>query len=269
MKTSLPSFILLLLFLSACNTESLVIPYNDKPVVESYLYVGKPITVKVSRLAAYESDAILSGDDLTNLSVTISKEGKMYPAMYNATDSLYHGPQDLLVEEGVDYTLDFSFNNKEVTATAQALSKPKDFKQSEATLYITSFNGTFSGGTPVIPDPLKLTWLNPENDYYMVIIENLEAEPQPINTSVNNVARRVFRNQPAQTSETEIGPRSFQYYGHHRLILFHVDADYASLYKDSGTSSQNITTPPTNVNNGLGIFTAINSDTLFLDIIKK
>jgi hypothetical protein len=52
------------------------------------------------------------------------------------------------------------------------------------------------------------------------------------------------------------------------LILYHLNADYAALYNDTGNSSQNLTNPTTNIENGLGIFTGINADTLLLNVIK-
>jgi hypothetical protein len=135
---------------------------------------------------------------------------------------------------------------------------------------VAGFSGSFTGGMPEMPDPVKTNWSNPENDYYLVVVENTEENPAVINDfGGNNPPARLFRNEPTQTNSYDIRAQQFQYYGKHRIILFHINPEYSSLYKDSGTTSQNITTPPTNVTNGLGIFTAIHSDTLFLDVIKK
>ncbi|NJO24567.1 MAG: hypothetical protein HC867_00495 [Bacteroidia bacterium] len=42
--------------------------------------------------------------------------------------------------------------------------------------------------------------------------------------------------------------------------------EYAALYNSNGNSSQNLTTVPTNVQNGLGIFTGVNADTVFVTV---
>ena len=52
----------------------------------------------------------------------------------------------------------------------------------------------------------------------------------------------------------------------HRIVLFHLNPDYAALYKQSSTSTQHIATPPTRVVNGLGIFTGVNTDTLYVAV---
>lgn len=49
------------------------------------------------------------------------------------------------------------------------------------------------------------------------------------------------------------------------IILYHVLPDYASLYEENTTSSKNLTNPSTSITNGYGIFTGLNSDTLYID----
>jgi hypothetical protein len=60
----------------------------------------------------------------------------------------------------------------------------------------------------------------------------------------------------------------FQYYGTHRIILYHVLPDYATLYDSNSTSSQNLSNPSTSILNGYGIFTGLNSDTLFVEVTE-
>jgi len=45
-------------------------------------------------------------------------------------------------------------------------------------------------------------------------------------------------------------------------VLYHLNPEYAALYKFSGNTSLNIREPTTNIENALGIFTGINADTL-------
>ena len=46
------------------------------------------------------------------------------------------------------------------------------------------------------------------------------------------------------------------------LILYHVNPDYAAIYNSSSASSQDLTGASSDINNGQGIFTGLNSDTL-------
>ena len=63
--------------------------------------------------------------------------------------------------------------------------------------------------------------------------------------------------------------RDLQQFGDHRVIVYRVNPEYAALYESASNSSLNISEPPTNINNGLGIFTGISSDTLFFKVIEK
>ena len=144
------------------------------------------------------------------------------------------------------------------------------FKQSVTQIKMSGIDFSTRPPTrPAMPDPVKLTWTNGDNSYYMVVIENMETAPIAINDYGDKLPPgRFFRNAPTQTNQYEIQSMQFQYYGRHRLILYHLNADYAALYNDTGNSSQNLTNPTTNIENGLGIFTGINADTLLLNVIK-
>jgi len=249
-------------------TESLESVYQDKPIVESYLYVGQPILTKITRITPYDANAPKAEDDINNLTVTILEDNQEI-TLQPMGDGIYESSADFKLKENVDYTIQFYFNNKEVTAITRALTKPKEFTQSVTSIKVTGFSGSFTGGMPDFPDPVKTTWSNPESDYYLVVVENTEENPTAINDFGDSERpARLFRNEPTQTNSYDIRAQQFQYYGMHRIILFHINPEYSALYKDSGTTSQNITTPPTNVINGLGIFTAIHSDTLFLNVTK-
>ena len=104
--------------------------------------------------------------------------------------------------------------------------------------------------------------------YSLVVVKNIETNPERINLGVSEPVI-IFRTNPIQTNTYPVRARLFQYYGRHRIILYKINAEYAALYQDNGRSSLNIKTPFTNVINGLGIFTGINSDTVMLRIKKN
>ena len=265
---------LLLFLLNACNDND-QLQFNDVPVVESYLTSNKPVSLQISRKTAFDENVALSDDDINALQIKIKydNQSRIIPA---AGDGLY---TDLafIPQAGTVYELEFTFNNKTVTSSTQIPSKPVNFEQSVTTIEVQgmTFGGGFGGGPggtrPEMPDPVKLTWTNDDAGYYMVVIENIETAPIAINDFGGNeedAPRRIFRNEPTQSNQYEIAAMNFQYYGHHRLILFHLNAEYAALYNDNGTTSQNLTNPITNVENGLGIFTGINADTLMINVVE-
>ncbi len=121
-----------------------------------------------------------------------------------------------------------------------------------------------------MPDPVKITWDNPDGSYYLIVVENLETTLEPIRDfGGKEPPGHRFKKSPTNSSSEEIREMDFQYFGMHRIILNHVLPDYAALYKQSSTSSQNLTNPSTSITNGYGIFTGLNSDTLYLNIKKQ
>ena len=62
---------------------------------------------------------------------------------------------------------------------------------------------------------------------------------------------------------------SVQQYGTHRVKLFRVNPEYADLYENREQDSRNLTEPLTNVENGLGIFTAFSYDAAYFEVVKK
>ncbi|TAE45333.1 MAG: DUF4249 family protein, partial [Bacteroidetes bacterium] len=176
----------------------------------------------------------------------------------------------LVITEGEIYTLNFMYRGNLVSAETIIPSKPQNLKASESSIVITPFDpgGGFGGGLPEFPDPIALTWDNPDQEYHVVVVANIESDPDPINEDQEEDFRPVFRNEPDQTNTYEVGFQSFEYYGNHRIVLFHILPEYAALYDNTGNSSQNLSTPSSNVENGLGIFTGMHSDTLYVEVTQ-
>lgn len=260
------------LFYSCDESDQLA--FNDIPVVESYLTGNKPVSLQISRKTAFDENVALSDDDINALQVKI-KSGNQLRIIPAAGDGLYVDSA-FIPKEGTVYELEFTFNGKTVTSSTQIPSKPMNFEQSVTEIEVQGFSagggfgGGFGGERPTMPDPVRLTWTNDDAGYYMVVIENIETSPTAINdfgSDEENAPRRIFRNEPTLSNQFEIAAMNFQYYGRHRLILFHLNAEYAALYNDTGNTSQNLTNPVTNVENGLGIFTGINADTLMIKVV--
>jgi len=254
--------------LISCDTEEVQLAFNNIPVVESYLITTKPVSIQITRKTPYDTNVALSDDnlDLLQVKVLYNDQIRLIPSVGNGE----YKDATFFPQEGVTYKLEFLFNNQTVSSSTEILSKPENVKQSVTQITMPSIDFSTRPPTrPAMPDPVKLTWTNNDNSYYMVVIENMETAPTAINDYGDRVPPvRSFRNAPTQTNQYEIPSMQFQYYGRHRLIVYHLNADYAALYNDTGNSSQNLTNPTTNILNGLGIFTGINADTLLLNVLK-
>lgn len=258
-------FILLVVLIIGCKKEENQ-EFTDTPIIESYLKPDSFFNVIVSRQIPFSSDVNYSSDDINNLAVNV---------VYNNVTCLLkpigngkYIDSTLIVKEGDQYNLSFNYNSKNVTAYTYIPSKPINVTQSESIIYIErmdSTSGPPSSGT--MPDPISITWDNTDDSYYLVIVENMESTLDPIRDfGDKEPPGNRFKKSPTNSSSEEIRAMDFQYYGTHRIILFHVLPDYAALYEQNSTSSQNLTNPSTSIVNGYGIFTGLNSDTLYIEV---
>lgn len=242
--------------------------FTDTPIVESYLNPGDYLNLHVSRQLPFSSGVQYSSDDIDNLTIKVTNGNNLF-TLTPLGDGKYID-SSLIVKEGESYSLSFKYNLRNVTAVTNIPPKPTNFTQSVKAIYVDRMSSSSrppSGGMGTMPEPVILKWDNYNESYYIVIIENMESNLDPIRDFGDTTPPgNMFRKSPTTSSGLELRPQEFQYFGRHRIILYHVLPDYASLYSDNSTSSQNLTNPSTSIMNGYGIFTGLNADTLYLNV---
>lgn len=259
-------FIFLLVVVSSCKKETLS-EFNDSPIIEGYILPGGGLKVKIIRQTPFDDNVIYSDDDINNLEVRVLINGSEYLML--PTGNGYYACNSVLVQDGDEFTLRFVYNSKNVSAYTYIPAKPEEFAQSVTEIEIERMDTTMGPPSMVQPDPIEMSWKNFDNSYYLIVVENIESVLDPIRDfGDNGPPTNTFRKSPTQNSSEELRSMEFSYYGTHRIVLYHVLPDYASLYDESSTSSQNITNPSTSIVNGYGIFTGLSSDTLYV-IVKE
>lgn len=255
------------LFISSCKKEISEPSFVDTPIIQSFLTVGSPATVNVSKLTAFDPNAQYSNDNVAALNIKITFGDSVHTL--NSIGGGNYVDSSLIINDSTQYSLQFNYNSKPVTATTKALSKPTGYTQSVTDINMTQIPVGGSSFGITLPDNIIFNWTNNDHSYYIMVVQNIEINPELINLNESTADQnRLFRNEPIQDITTQLRPRQFHYYGMHKIILYHILSDYADLYKSDGTSSQNLTTPSTNIFNGLGIFTAMNSATLYINVHK-
>ena len=260
---------------TACEKDSNLIEGGIKPVVEGYLVAGRPISITVKKEIAFTDDNSAVETPILGLSIKVSGNGQTY-ALKSSGNGLYESDKTVRLKVGSTYTLAFDYNGKAISASTTIPTKPVGFTSDLTSIARTKLD--LSSGSSNIRNPdgntdVNLTWTNPASEYHFVVADNVEISPVaiitlPTNTNFQDIIRR-FRSQPVQGTETRLRSQQFQYFGKHNLVLLKVNPDYVALYNSSGTTSQNISTPPTTITNGLGIFTGINADTLAFSVKQK
>lgn len=262
-----------ILLLSACEETAISSIDAETPVVSSYLYAGQSLDslrVTLSNSYAREDTQLLTLDELE---ISIIEGDNSY--VLTPSGEGYYQQSALIIETEKSYNLAFEWKGATISASTfvpakRAVSLSTSLIEMEK---ITNTGGFPGGGFTEI-DPIEVSWDNPEGDYYYVLIENLETNPEYVNDFLadleENLGQRFRRiTEPDITDVYSIDPRrEITQYGTHRVIVFRVSPEYAALYQTSGTSSQSLTEPPSNIENGLGIFTGVSSDTLYFEVKK-
>lgn len=258
-----PAVSALFVFFSSCTEEDALAP-DPLPVVESYLTPGQPVKVQITKEILYgKTDTLIP---LEGLTVQISHNGQSWPLVETAAGQ--YGTTSLQIAAGETYRLSFTYSGQEITATTEVPAFPGTVTASGTSLTVPQLG---SGTGVDIPDPIQYNWDNPDQEYHLLVVRNMEADPQPITFNIgDDVIEKpepVFRIPPHRGNSQQLSLGRFSYYGRHAVILYRIQPEYAALYEDNGNNSGNLVAPPTNISNGLGIFTGVNAaDTLWVHI---
>ncbi|GAA4457758.1 hypothetical protein [Rurimicrobium arvi] len=255
------------LFLAACKKSTTTPAYNYDPVIAAYLSPDIPLSLTLSHQSATGSDSF-NAPPLDSLNLVVSVGDSSY--ILRPLGGGVYADSVLYLQAGASVGLRFVYNNKVVTASTVIPPRPVDFAQDASALSVEKVTADTQPARPGEEAAITFTWDNTEGAYYMIVVQNLESSPERIiDTSVTNIdTNRRFRTRPEITDTYELSARSFTYFGYHRVILYRLNADYAYLYLNTNSNSQNLYTPSNGISNGVGIFTGINADTLYVQVNK-
>jgi hypothetical protein len=253
--------ILGVLAFSSCTKTSVDTAISNKPVVVGYLVPGQLISVKIYQQKQL-TDTATYGAAIKGLALTLSDGSKTVSLTESAAGTYTYSDNSFLVT-GKTYTLQFTYLNTQVSAQTVMPEKPQNYTATKTTINLPT--GTSSS----ISDSVATTfrWGNPDSVYHVLAFKNDDTAPFQINSRGNPPVN--FTVTVNKTIEYQMLYRSFNYIGIYRAILLSVDKEYIDLLNNqSGSSSQNLANIPTNVNNGLGIFTAMQADTIKLTLTQ-
>ncbi|AYL98955.1 DUF4249 family protein [Mucilaginibacter celer] len=252
-----------MLMTAACKKNSADINAVNKPVVEAYLVAGQPLSLKVYQQKDL-TDTATYGVALTGLSINVSN-GSQTVKLTEGAGGTYTYSDAAFITAGKTYTMQFNYNNATVSASTLMPGKPAGFKLTDSVFH-----------EPNIIDPAyndkvlqTVTWSNPDSLQHILLFKNLDSNPFEI-IAVRSNRKPSFEINTERTAIYNITQNTFKYYGHYQVILLRVNDEYINiLSSNTRGSSQNLVNTPTNVVNGLGIFTAMQADTLNLRVTTQ
>ena len=256
-----------LLIFSSCEQDNNIEVETDIPVVEAFLIPGEPINhVKLTKLIPFLNDGSSSSAEPINdadISIVVRDETFKLQEDISGRGLYFFEDTSVHIVENEEYYIEFLYNNKIISAKTIAPEKPENFIISQNIIYIERI---VEGSYPNFDNATyEISWDNLDGSNYYLSIDLMETVIDPVNYRFTDTITQTL-NTPTITDIYNINSSSLRYYGNYRVVVYKVNEEYANLYESSSTSSQSLTDPYSNIENGKGIFTAFNTDTLFFEV---
>jgi len=254
--------VVVLTSLFSCKKENAVLADYTRPVVQAYLIPGTAVKVKVY-YQKYLDDTISHGFPLKDLRLKLS-DGTQTVSLTETSDGVYQYADSGFVKDRLTYKLSFEYLDKTISAETTVPDKPKGFSASASTQLVPAFS---FGTEPEAFVPVAFKWSNPDQGYYILVFKNTDAYP----TRTNSRDTRAYKDSEeilGQVSSFQTQQMTFNFLGNYKVLLFRINKEYSDAMNSGGGTSLNLTNPYTNVVNGLGVFTAMRSDTLDLKVYQ-
>ena len=278
-------FILTLLnifiFSNSCEDDFSAVPDENLVVVQAYIYAGQPVKdiMLMSTLALDDESSIATPIDSAEVTLSRGNEQfKLEPVHdYDTTEidttyslSYFSPDSNLIVNEGDTFRLEINYMDQIITSETVVPAKPDSFLSTVDTLWVPEFNRNIDYIRWIFADSnrIRLNWDNPDDLYHYLLMDNVELDPQPLEKQAPPRFKS-FISQPFIDTTYTILASNITHFGRHDIVLFHVKTDYVLLYQSSGQNTRDLNEPYSNINGGLGIFSAFNSDTTSVYLIKQ
>lgn len=267
--------VLVIFTVLACSTESLVGPNNDLLVIQAYVFANEPVNdIRItSTLPLGVEDA--SPTPINDASVSISKNGNIFMLKSSPGDSGYYhyDGSDFSIEAGDDLILTVTYLGVTATGETTVPAAPENLSLSSDVVVYPEFS--FGGGGPGNRQgflgnfQMSVRWKKETNAFYYVKIDNIDANPEPVDFNFPFLSNFEIISRPTANDSFQVNLFTFTQLGKHRVKVFRVNREYADLFLTSSQDSRDLNEPLTNIENGLGIFSAFNSDSLFFELIRQ
>ena len=265
----------LLLGVGACGDPTLVLPESREPVVRAYLYAGLPVNdVRLTWTVPVGTDTLASqAPPINNASVTLVRGGVRYALEKADGDSGYYryAGTSLTIHEGDSFTLEASVDGKALVAQTVVPVRPTGARVAANTLTVPTL--TFGPGGPR-PDlsaaSTMVRWTRTAGSLYFVTLENVETAPTAIDFGLppGLIGRRRLVFPPTAADSLTINALGLPFLGRYVVNVWRVNEEYAQLYATLQQDSRDLNEPFTNINGGLGVFTAFAADTTSIVVVR-
>ena len=279
-------FILILATFFSCEEDAIYTP-DERFVLQAYLYANEPVSDVRIRNAVPLSVADSVGEPINDAIITLYKNDVAYTLVSSSDTGTYHYPGgDLIIETGDEFSIEANVGDKTATGNTSVPESPEEVFMSDDTIELPEIIIDPYTGRPEFGAmqtlmavqreiQLEVLWNNPNGALHFVVIENADDNQESIFPDLGgkfgSVRRGSFRRItfPTRESSHQINFFDMRYWGKYVVKVYRVNQEYADLYDNLEQDSRDLNEPPTNIKNGLGIFSAFNSQNVYFEVAKQ
>jgi hypothetical protein len=264
------------LYFIGCSNNTPTSPNSKLIVVRGYLYAGEPVQdIQITGTLPLGSEET-KAPAINNAQVSLVKDGVSYDLVSSPGDSGYYfyDGGDLTVNAGDEFRIEVRYQNEDAYATTIVPQAPEKVTISNSTLRFPDMDTMWElmqQGVSMdsIRKSMTLTvsWEQKADALYYIVVENVDENPVEVESQFGRGPGR-FISQPVATGEYTVNAMMMTYLGRHRVKVYRVNQEYADLYRSRNQDSRDLNEPLTNIVNGLGVFSAFNSDSVFFEFVQ-
>ncbi len=264
--------------LFSCN--EFVQPETNQFVVEGFLTADEPLNnIKIKESVSINTDSVIDLP-IADATIIISNDESETILAYNGLTGKYYDPSNNFpIEVGSSYNISIALGNVTATANTSIPDRPTGMNLERSILIVPPLRLTFLLREQITnlfdEERITLTWDAEAGKSYFVVIETQESELDPIlpegipQESLNLLSSFRFVSAPMETTSFEIIAVALETYGKHVAKVYSVNQEYIDLFNSATQDSRDLNEPPSNINNGLGIFTGFAVDSVEFEVRRN
>ncbi|NQV30710.1 MAG: DUF4249 family protein [Candidatus Marinimicrobia bacterium] len=268
MKYKILSLISFILIISCTDDSTALVPEVDLLTVWAYVYADEQLDdIKLTSTIALDSE-LEEAPLVSGANVVVSTDSGSFTCIEDTSNpgNYYYPGTDFEVSTGDQVELTVTTEDETVYAISSVPPKPIDVSINTNTMTLPVFTDRESMREwRENAEDVEITWIAESGAWYYVVLENVDSNPQAIDTMFpERLQRRIFP--PIQDNHYRINFPIFTHTGLHLLTVYRVNQEYVDLYEYREQDSRDLQEPLTNIEGGLGIFSAFNSDNVTLNV---
>ena len=242
---------------------------NDQVVIEAFLFAGEPVQdIRLSQTVPLGGDPD-SAPTIDDAVVRLMKDGVTYALTPTGVDGRYeYLGTDLTVLESDDFRLEVEYFGTVAWGETVVPAPPVGVAIDADTLFAPNLGaggggrrGGGGGGFNADESQVAVAWDNPSDLLHFVVVEGLEDDSEPIfpEQFLARIGRFRFISEPTLDNFYILRLLLLETLGRHQAKVYRVNEEYNQLYENRTQDSRDLNEPPSNIRNGLGVFSAFNS----------